>query len=104
MDTTVHYNLSEATIYHPTDEEWKRIDELATRGGKNYYADSAEPDDAFLDNATVMDTQNGEQTTIRLNPRTLAYFRRQGRGYHAYISAILDAYVTMQEREQSQAK
>ena len=104
MATTVQYTLTEETIYHPTAAEWQRIDELAQKGGATYYADIPERDEAFLDHATIVSTQNTEQTTICLTPRTLAFFRRQGQGYQAHISAILDAYVTMKEGEQSQAK
>ena len=41
-----------------------------------------------------------EPISIRLNPRTLAYFRQQGRGYQTRISDLLDAYVAQREAEQ----
>lgn len=53
-------------------------------------------DHPALDNAfwNAVDQQAANETiTIRLDGDVLSYFRREGRGYHARINAVLRRYV-----------
>ncbi len=100
MGKTVTYTLTDETLYRPTTEEWRRIDERAEQGGDAYYADLPEPDDDFWERDDAVYPPTKEQISIRLTPRTLAYFRQQGRGYQTRISDLLDAYVAQREVEQ----
>lgn len=101
MGKTVQYSLTQGSIYRPTAEEWKCIDELAERMSESYYADIPEMDDEFLDKSSIIYSQNREQISVRLNSHTLSYFQRFGDDYEMHISAVLDAYVATKELEQS---
>ena len=100
MGKTVTYTLTDETLYRPTAAEWQRIDERAEQGGDAYYTDLPEPDDDFWTSDDVVYPPKKEPISIRLNPRTVAYFRQQGRGYQTRISDLLDAYVALREAEQ----
>ena len=75
------------------------------------YSDIPELDDEFWEKAVAVypptDRPSKKQTTLRLDPDILAYFRRDGRGYQTRINAVLRAYVdraTELEQERANAK
>ncbi len=62
------------------------------------YSDIPKTDADFWQDAQVIMPEQKEKISIRLNPHTLDYFKRGGRGYQTRISAVLDTFVATQER------
>ena len=83
-----------------SEEELRRIDELAEIGGETYYEDIPPMDDEFLDNAKRVPFPIRQQpVSIELTPRAIAYFRERenGQDYRTEISAVVEAYVQQAE-------
>ena len=62
------------------------------------YSDIPETDEAFWRDAQFVMPEQKKKISIRLNPHTLDFFQREGRGYQTRISAVLDAYVAAHEQ------
>ena len=84
--------------------DWDRIKNLTDE--EITQAITEDPDAApvwtseLLRQATLVVPEDGKklQITIKLNPRTLEWFKRQGsKGYQSRINAVLDAYVSAME-------
>jgi uncharacterized protein (DUF4415 family) len=54
----------------------------------------------FWERAKLIMPESGTkpQITIKVNSRTLSWFKKQGKGYQSRINAVLDAYVSEMER------
>ncbi|MBP5973491.1 BrnA antitoxin family protein [Brasilonema sp. CT11] len=62
------------------------------------YSDIAPLDEDFWKNAELSLPQKKEGIYIKLNPRTLQWFRSRGKGYQAMIDSVLTSYVEHQEK------
>lgn len=63
------------------------------------YSDIPPLDEEFWKNVKTEPSQKKEGIYIRLSPRTLEWFRGQGRGYQAMIDSVLTSYVEHQEKQ-----
>ena len=77
-----------------SEEELRRIDELAEKGGDTYYEDIPPMDDEFFANAKWVSFPVREQVSIELSPSTVDYFRQNGSDYQTQIREVVEAYVT----------
>ncbi len=64
-----------------SEEELRRIDELAEKGGETYYEDNPPMDDKFFANTKWVSFPIREQVSIELSPSTVDYFRKNGNDY-----------------------
>lgn len=80
----------------PAEERHRKLVEMADEDID--YSDIPPLDDEFWKNAEVKRPEKKEGIYIKLTPRTLEWFRSQGRGYQAMIDSVLTAYVEHQEK------
>lgn len=62
------------------------------------YSDAPATDAEFWKTAELKRPEKKEGVYIKLTPRTLEWFRKQGRGYQAMIDSVLTSYVDHQEK------
>lgn len=63
------------------------------------YSDIPPLDEEFWKNAKIESPEKKEGIYIKLSPKTLEWFREQGRGYQAMIDSVLTSYVEHQEKQ-----
>jgi uncharacterized protein (DUF4415 family) len=105
----VHYTSDEIKQmpFHEHEVDWERVNALTDEDIEQ--AISSDPDTApiwtkeSLKKATLMmpESDKKPQITIKVNSRTLEWFKSRGKGYQSRINAVLDAYVTSMENHQS---
>jgi uncharacterized protein (DUF4415 family) len=84
--------------------DWERVNALTDADIEQAIAE--DPDAApmlgkeFWERAKLVMPENSPkpQITIKVNSRTLSWFKKQGKGYQSRINAVLDAYVSEMER------
>ena len=70
------------------------IDELAKIKDDDIdFADTPELDDAFWDQARMVEPDRTQHVTLRIKKSVLDYFKAGGRGYQTRINAVLESYV-----------
>ena len=47
----------------------------------------------FWDNAKVLEPENKQQITLRLDPEVIRFFKQTGKGYQSRMGAVLRSYV-----------
>jgi uncharacterized protein (DUF4415 family) len=62
------------------------------------YSDIPELDDAFFENARLMQPSHKTQITMRLDAEVVEWFRSQGKGYQTRMNAVLKAYMLTQAK------
>ena len=62
------------------------------------FSDIAELDDAFWQQAELVEPDLTEQITLRVKRSVLAYFKASGKGYQTRINRVLESYVRAQDR------
>ncbi|WP_428101109.1 BrnA antitoxin family protein [Candidatus Rariloculus sp.] len=62
------------------------------------FSDIAELDDAFWQQAELVEPDLTEQITLRVKRSVLAYFKASGTGYQTRINRVLESYVRAQDR------
>ena len=62
------------------------------------FSDIAELDDAFWQQAKLVEPDLTEQITLRVKRSVLAYFKASGKGYQTRINRVLESYVRAQDR------
>ncbi len=91
---------ADAPTVELSEEELRRIDELAEIGGETYYEDIPPLDDEFWRNARRVSFPVREQISIELSPNTIAYFRENGNDYQTQIREVVEAYVVEAQAEE----
>lgn len=56
------------------------------------------PDTGFWENAEIVLPQSKQQITLKLDPKIIDFFKKQGRGYNTRINAVLKSYVEQMEQ------
>ena len=69
---------------------WKRVDAL--RDSEIDFSEAPELGPEFFSKAICWPGKK-KQITLRLDPDTLAFFRKHGKGYQTTINAVLRKYV-----------
>ena len=82
-----------------SEEELRRIDELAEKGGETYYEDNPPMNDEFFANAKWMSFPIREQVSIESSPSTVDYFRQNVSDYQAQIREVVETYVAEAEAD-----
>ena len=73
---------------------WKRVDAL--RDSDIDFSEAPELGRDFFSKAVRWPGKK-KQITLRLDPDTLAFFRKQGKGYQSVINAVLRRYAEAQK-------
>lgn len=61
------------------------------------FSDIPETDEAFWANAEIRIPQNKKGVYLRIDPDTLAWFKKQGKGYQTRINAVLRQFIEAQK-------
>jgi uncharacterized protein (DUF4415 family) len=102
----VSYTLEEIENM-PSDTDWERVHSLTDADIEKAIAEDSDAapilGKEFWENARLIMPESGKklQITIKVNPRTLAWFKKQGKGYQSRMNAVLDAYVNTKESERA---
>ena len=93
-----------------SETDWSRVDGMtdeqltanATSAPDSAPADVVwSPDSAIsLDELLARQERRKQSVTIRLSAKTIAYFKKKGRGYQTKISALLDLIVEQEEAKE----
>lgn len=100
MAKMVRFRLDPKNPPQITPEQWARIDELAERGGPEYYADIPELDDEFFATAERVNSPFAPKRKISLwvDDDVLAWLKGRGRGYQTRANRILRAAMESDQR------
>ena len=69
----------------------------ATKDESIDFSDIAELDEAFWQEAKLVEPDRTEQITLRVKRSVLAYFKESGKGYQTRINRVLEGYVRAQD-------
>ena len=69
----------------------------ATKDESIDFSDIAELDEAFWQEAKLVEPDRTEQITLRVKRSVLAYFKESGKGYQTRINRVLESYVRAQD-------
>lgn len=97
---TVYFKLDPKNPPQMSEEQLRRMDELAERGGPEYYADIPELDDEFFATAERVNSQFAPKRKISLwvDDDVLAWLKGRGRGYQTRANRILRAAMESDQR------
>lgn len=70
----------------------------ATKDDDIDFSDIAELDEAFWQQAKLVEPDLTEQVTLRVKRSVLAHFKASGKGYQTRINRVLESYVRAQDR------
>ncbi len=80
----------------PSQTDWTRID--AMKDDAIDYSDNPELGDDFFAEAVSWPTHK-QQTTLRLDPDVIDFFKKSGKGYQTMMNAVLRKYVQAQTKQ-----
>lgn len=90
-------SLDEMPPAAPLSPEFRALSdaEIERRAADDPDAGAIPPD--FWHGASLVEPENKEQVTLRLDPDVLRYFRGLGRGYQSRMNAVLKSYMRAQK-------